>query len=208
MENKLSTSFIPKQTVSSNLSERREPLGIAMMIAVIIFAVSILYFAGVFGYRYYVYNQINQACTGGDTNGDGSCGLKASLEKEKKDFQYESLARLKRLDTKLKNGSAVLANHQSLKPLFDKLSKVTAHNVRFNNFRFSKNTIDISGLASSYEDVAYQSKLFTKEIAKTGEDREITAFSFSDFDVDSKGNVVFKLVLTVDPSLLSFVKNS
>lgn len=208
MENKLATSFIPKQSINSDLRERREPLGILMMIAILVFAVSVLYFAGVFGYRYFVYNQINQVCSGGDENGDGSCGLKASLEREKKDFQYENLARLKRLDTKLKNGSTVLNNHQTLKPLFDKLSNVTAHGVRFNDFKFSKNTVDVRGLASSYEDIAYQSKIFTKEISKTGEDRKITAFSFSDFDVDSKGNVIFKLTLTVDPSLLSFIKNS
>lgn len=207
MDNKLTTSFIPKQTISPNLRERREPLGLVMLVTVIIFAVALIYFAGVFGYRFYVYNQINRSCpTGGE--GTQSCGLRESLEREKKDFQYESLARLKRLDTKLKNGSTVLANHQTLRPLFEQLSKVTAHKVQFNNFKFGKNVVEVSGIASSYEDIAYQSKIFTSEVAKTGEERKITAFSFSDFDLDSKGNVVFNLTLTVDPSLLSFVKNS
>ena len=207
MDNKLSTSFIPKQTMSPNLRERREPLGLVMLVSVIIFAVSLIYFAGVFGYRFYVYNQINRPCPAGGESTQ-SCGLRESLEREKRDFQYENLARLKRLDTKLKNGSTVLTNHQTIGPLFEQLSKVTAHNVQFNDFKFSKNMVEASGIASSYEDVAYQSKIFTSEVAKTGEERKITAFSFSDFDLDGKGNVVFKLTLTVDPSLLSFISNS
>lgn len=207
MNNKLATSFIPKQTIGTSLPERREPLGLVTLVAVIIFAIAALYFAGIFVYRYYVYNQINRPCpTGGEST--QSCGLRESLEREKKDFQYESLARLKRLDTKLKNGSTVLANHQTLRPLFDKLSNVTDHNVQFNDFKFNKNVVEAKGVASSYEDIAYQSKIFTSEVAKIGEERKITAFSFSNFDLDGKGNVIFNLTLTVDPSLLLFVKNS
>ncbi|MFA5736961.1 MAG: hypothetical protein WCX70_00785 [Candidatus Paceibacterota bacterium] len=207
MNNKLSPSFIPKQSISSNLRERREPLSLVIMISVIIFVIALVYFASIFGYRFYVYNLINRPCpTGGEST--QSCGLRESLEREKRDFQYESLARLKRLDTKLKNGSTILTNHQTLRPLFEQLSLATAHNVKFNDFKFNKNVIEISGAALGYEDVAYQSKIFTSEVAKTGEDRKITAFSFSNFDLDSSGNVIFKLTLTVDPSLLSFVKNS
>lgn len=207
MNNKLSSSFIPKQTINPNLRSRREPLGLAMMVAALIFVIALAYFVGLFGYRYYVYNQINRPCPAG-SEGIQSCGLRESLEREKRDFQYESLARLKRLDTKLKNGSAILANHQTLRPLFEKLSSVTAHNVQFKSFRFNKNVVEVGGIASSYEDIAYQSKIFAAEVAKTGEERKITSFSFSNFNLDNNGNVSFRLTLTVEPSLLSFIKNS
>lgn len=203
MDNKISTSFIPKQTISSKLKERREPMSIVTSVSILILILSTAYFAGLFGYRYYVYNQIYRACA---TDGSTGCGLEESFKLVKTNFQYDNLARLKKLDTKLKLGTIVLNNHQTLKPFFDKLSQVTGQNVQFNKFTFDKKGIELAGVASSYEDVAFQAKILDDEI--NSKDKKITSFSFSDFDLDAKGNVIFKLNLTVDPSLLSFVKNS
>ncbi|KKS89421.1 MAG: hypothetical protein UV64_C0006G0001, partial [Parcubacteria group bacterium GW2011_GWC1_43_11b] len=53
-----------------------------------------------------------------------------------------------------------------------------------------------------YEDVAFQAQVFGSEQAKG----KIQSFNFYDLDLDDKGNVIFKLDLTVEPTILSFSK--
>jgi len=205
MDSKISTSFIPKQSINSgNLRSRREPISIVVLVSLLILAVSIVYFAGVYAYRYLVYNEINTPCQ--DTgNGNSQCGLKESLNRTVRDLQLAKLADLKRLDTKLKNGAAVLNSHTTLKPFLGFLSQLTVQNIQYKKFQFSKgNSFELDGIAKSYDDIAYQQKVFTSSQGQ----KYITSFAFSDFDLDPKGNVIFKLTLTVDSKLLSYRENS
>jgi len=115
------------------------------------------------------------------------------------------LTDLKRLDTKLKNGAAVLTGHTTLKPFFDFLGQLTVQNVQYKKFQFDKdNNFELDGIAKSYDDIAYQQKVFASDQGQ----KYISNFTFSDFDLDAKGNVNFKLTLTVDPRLLSYRENS
>lgn len=205
MDSKISTSFIPKESISpGNLRSRREPTSIIILVSLLVLTVSVIYFAGVLAYRYIVFNQVNSPCqeTG---NGSKQCGLKESLDLTIRDLQLARLADLKRLDTKLKNGTAVLSSHTTLKPFFDFLGRFTVQNIQYQKFQFDKgNNIVLNGLAKSYDDIAYQQKLFTSEEGQ----RYISSFAFSDFDLDAKGNVSFSLSMTVDPKLLSYRENS
>ncbi len=204
MDNKITTSFIPKQTINSKLTARREPLGIATAVAAAVLVLAIVFFAIVFGYRFVVYGQIYEPCP---ETGGGECGLKASLEREIRDFDYDNLTSLKRLDTKLKLGKDILYSHSSIKPLFNKLSELTAHNIKFTKFEFKEQSVGVSGVAKSYEDIAFQSQILKDELAKKGEQKKLLGYAFSDFDLDTDGNVLFRLSLSLDPSLLLFVKN-
>ena len=203
MDSKIPTSFIPKDTIRTDLRVRREPVGILSVIALLLLAGSLIYLAGIYVYRTMVYNEINSPCT--TSGGSGSCGLRESLAIETKEFQREKLESLKRLDTKLKNGASVLNNHLALRPLFNLLGTLTGQNIQYQKFEFGKTGIILNGVAKSYEDIAFQQKVFTTDATAQ---KLIRNFSFSDFDLDAKGQVAFKLTLVVDPTLLSYSLNS
>lgn len=206
MDSKISTSFIPKTSINpGGLRSRREPVSIIVLISLLVLAVSIIYFAGVFAYRYVVYNEVNAPCQEVG-NGNKKCGLKESLDLTVRELQLAKLADLKRLDAKLKNGAAVLNNHTTLKPFFVFLGQLTGQNIQYKKLQFSKNNkFELEGIAKSYEDIAYQQKVFANP--EQGQ-KYISSFAFSDFDLDAKGNVVFKLTMTVDSKLLSYRDNS
>jgi len=201
MDSKISTSFIPKDSLSTTgLRPRREPLGIIVIISILVLAAALVYFAGIYAYRYIVDQELNSPCAdiGG---GNKKCGLKESLKIQTQDLQLTKLEDFKRLDAKLNDGATVLSLHVSLKPFFDFLGQLTGQNIQYTKFEFSKtNSFTIEGLAKSYDDIAFQQKVFAGEQAQ----KYIKSFAFSDFDLDAKGNVKFKLLLTVDPTLLSF----
>lgn len=201
MDSKISTSFIPKKSINAdNLRSRPEPVGIVVLISVFILAVSVVYFAGIYTYRFLVYNEINSPCQDLG-NGNRRCGLRESLNQSARDLPLAKIADLKRLDTKLKNGAAVLNGHLTLKPFFEQLGELTVQNIQYRKFSFDKdNRFELQGVAKSYEDIAYQQTIFASENGR----KHITSFAFSDFDLDSQGNVVFKLILTVDSKLLSY----
>ncbi len=205
MDSKISTSFIPKESFKSgNLRSRREPISIIVLVSLFVLTVSIIYFAGIYSYRYIVDNQVNAPC---QSTGDGNsqCGLKASLNLTVRDLQLTQLADLKRLDTKLKNGATVLTAHITLKSFFDLLGQLTVQNIQYKRFQFSKgDSFELDGVAKSYDDIAYQQKVF----ASAENQKYITSFAFSDFDLDTKGNVIFKLKMTVNSALLAYGENS
>lgn len=203
MDSQIPTSFIPKDTIRTNLRAKTEPISILSIISLLVLAGSLIYLAGIYVYRYMVYNEINNPCT--QTAGVGSCGLKASLDLETKELDRAKLEGLKQLDTKLKNGTMVLNNHIALKPLFDFLGRMTNQNIQYQKFQFDKTGIKINGVAKSYEDIAYQQKIFT---ADPEAQKFVRSFSFSNFDLDPKGQVTFQLSLVVDRSLLLYVNSN
>lgn len=205
MDSKISTSFIPKETINpSKLRERREPVSIVITISLLVLAGAIVYFAAIYTYRYFINNEINAPCQDLG-NGNKKCGLKESLDLAVRDLQLAQVADLKRLDAKLKNGATVLNSHTTLRPFFELLNRLTVQNVQYLDFKFTKgNAFELKGLAKSYEDIAYQQKVFTSEDGL----KYITSFTFSGFDLDQKGNVIFKLSMTVDPKLLSYRENN
>ena len=200
MDSKIPTSFIPKDTIRTDLRPKREPVGILSIIALLILAGALVYLAGVYVYRYMTYNDINNPCAT-SAGGSGSCGLRESLNIETQSFERSKLESLKRLDTKLKNGTSVLNNHVSLAPLFSLLCTITNQNIQYQKFQFDSTGITINGIAKSYEDIAFQQKVLTTDATAI---KMIRNFSFSDFGIDPKGQVSFKLTLVVDPSLLSY----
>lgn len=202
MDSKIPTSFIPKDSVRQNRPAAKG-VDILMVGALLVLTGAVVYLAGAYAYRYLVYNEINRPCAAAGAN--TSCGLKASLEIETRELQRERLEHLKRLDIKLKNGLRVLSQHTTLVPLFDLLGRVTVQNIQYKRFQLDGNRVTLSGVARSYEDIAYQQRLFTLDPVAV---RHIRDFSFANFGVDQNDLITFDLTYTINPALLSYIANS
>ncbi len=197
MENEFKTSFIPKQAIVQSPVETKRPISLITTICFIILLLSLVLAGGAYGYQQWLQNQINRACPDPNQTVTQGCGLKASLEKEKKALDEGLLTEFKRLAAKLNLAGVLINKHVTVLPVFDLLSKITLETVRYTSLDYNNTTINISGVARSYEDIAVQSNVFDQE-------RLIKSFIFSDLNLDAQGNVVFKLVINLDPRILQY----
>lgn len=197
MAPEIQTSFIPKQNLANNVARvsSQATMGIFMVVGMAIMAVSLLVFAGAYGYQYMLADSINRAC---EPNNDQGCGLWASLERDKRELQVERIVRFSRLDAKMKTAAGIINSHVTMMPLLDTLEDLTLQTVRYTKLDLTDKGIAIEGVAVGYEDIAVQLKSF-KESGK------IKSAVFSGLGLDQRGNVTFKLALAVDPKLLSYV---
>ncbi len=200
MDTPIQTSFIPKQSLAGD-RPRRDPGNLLFTISMVILVLSILGLALSIGVRYFLFDNIYRDC---DSGSAGKCGLKKTLALNRESLDPNSLQQIKNLDLKIRNGQTLLNNHTSVRPLFDLLSKLTVQSIQYRKFEFGPEGVKIEGIARGYEDVAVQSRIFASEENK----EKIRNFIFSDLDLDQKGNVVFKLALTVDPTILKFKEQS
>lgn len=161
-------------------------------------AITLVFTAGAFVYRLTAFEKVYSPC-----NEKGVCGLAESLKRDRQNLGTENLIRDKRLEVKTSNGRLLLDQHVSVAPIFRQiLNTLTSEGISYRQFDFSEKGVVISGQARSYEDVAFQAEVFNSKDAKG----KIQSYRFYDLDLDPKGNVIFKLDLVPDPSVLSFSK--
>lgn len=196
MPDGIQSSFIPKQnfTKNANAAAAQASLGLFMLIGVVIFGLSLVAFAGAYGYQYILSDSINRPCQAGSDQG---CGLRESLEHDKRELQVDRIVRFARLDAKMKAASGIINNHATLLPLFDKIQELTLQTIRYTKFDFSDKGISLEGVALGYEDIAVQLKAFKSS-------NLVSNAVFSGLGLDPKGNVTFKLALTVNRDLTSY----
>lgn len=176
------------------MASSRASLGILMLIGLVIFGISLIVFAGAYGYQYILAEEINRPCQSGSDQG---CGLRESLEHDKRELQVERIIRFARLDAKMKAAAGIINSHDTLLPLFDLIQSLTLQTIRYTKFDFSDKGILIEGVAVGYEDIAVQLKAFKEsELVKSA--------VFSGLGLDQRGNVTFKLALSVDQDVLSY----
>jgi len=213
MEPTIQSSFIPKQTLTPNNVARPSSsgngMGLFTLLSFIVLFLSLLAAGGTFAYRSYLLSHLYAPCqitSQTQTNSDilglsGStnkkCGLYASLEDKRRQLDGARLTRMERLDTKMKLASIIMGKHMSLSPLFDLLSTTTLKTVRYTKFGTQDGLQTLSGVASSYEDIAVQSNVLNLMPA-------VKNPLFSNLDLDQQGNVTFTLSFGVDPSALSY----
>lgn len=137
-----------------------------------------------------------------------SVGDKESqLNLAKGGFEPAKVSQLQLLDKRLNAASEILSKHVAITPIFKALSDITMKTVRYTNFSYSlgddkdaKVVIQMKGLATGYASVALQSDLFgTKDEGKNFIDPV-----FSNLTLDDKGNVLFDLQFSVDPSFVDY----
>ncbi len=200
------TSFIPKQVLTKQVSNRREGVGLFSVIAVVVLIVSLGFLGATYFYRYVLLDEINRECPETPSTGEDAltrgCGLLAALAKLEESLNDEQvlLKRIERLDNKIKKANEIVVNHNTVLPIFDILQKLTLQTVGYSSFSFDGETIKLSGKARSYESIALQSQKFSENI------NEVTSFVFSGLSVGDDDSVSFQLTLTIDPNLLSYDK--
>jgi hypothetical protein len=197
MPNEIQTSFIPKQTLVQRPAAKSSPIGLMTVVAVFIFFISIATLAGAYLYKQFLYNQINRDCDRSQESTNG-CGLVASLSIEEDNLNKPLLTRLRQVDAKNKLAKQIISSHVSVSPIFKLLGENTLTTIQYKRFEYGPTGISIDGVAASYEDIAVQSQAFAAR------KQEIKSFIFSNLDLDSKGNVNFKLLMTIDPSISSY----
>ena len=213
------TSFIPKSSASQSglaglntaggLGQRPSPTahskisGAYSFLGVISFALlalTLVFTAGAFVFRLAAFQKVYNPC-----NEKSVCGLAESLKRDRQNLGTENLIRAKRLEVKTSNGRGLLGQHVSVSPLFRQIfNTLTSEGISYNQFNFGDKGVTISGQARSYEDVAFQAEVFSSSEAKG----KVKSYRFYDLDLDDKGNVIFKLDLVPDASIVSFSKTA
>lgn len=201
MDNQLQTSFIPKQSTPNKIVPEESKTGGSLIgtLSLIILLASAILAAGAFGFKFYLANSINKDCPDPNQLQTAGCGLVASLEVDKRNLDESLLNKMLRFDSKIRAGTTILNNHQSLIPFFDLLGNLTLKTVRYTSFSLKGGEVTLGGLATNYEDVAVQQKVFETN-------KNFINPQFSGLDLDPKGNVSFKVTFKVLPELLSYAR--
>lgn len=187
MDPQVSTSFIPKQALAEEKA-RAGGIGIFMLLALIIFVLSIVAAGGAAAYGY----KLN-----GDLASD-----KASLATEEGAFDPATIKDLQRMDSRLTQARTLLGNHVAPSGILDFLSQNTLQNVQFTSFQYTLEDdgtvhVQLDGVTDSFATMALQSDA----LGKSASLRDVI---FSNITVEQSGGVAFMVQAVVDPSLISY----
>jgi hypothetical protein len=131
-------------------------------------------------------------------------GMENELTLAKNRFEPAKIAQLQLLDKRLRASGEVLGKHIAISPIFKALQEVTMKSIRYTKFSYdlssedkSKIDVKMGGIAVGYRSVALQADLLSKK-------KEFIDPIFSNLTLDEKGNVVFDLEFSVDPSFVDY----
>lgn len=192
METKFQTSFIPKAGIDADVRParpRRSPAGLLLSLCILIFIFTLVIFAGCIGYKAFIDKQI--------------ADIKVNIDKNIKAFEEDTIRSYARLDLRMDTASELLQNHTAASAFLDFLQRETLKSVRFNDFKYEYSfdpagaNVSMSGIASGYNAVAYQSVVF-------GQNRRLIDPIFSNLDLNDKGNVVFTFSTKIKPDFVYY----
>lgn len=183
-------TFIPKAPVtgvSAARAAQRAPLGLFFGITLVVFLLTVFAAAGSYAYRAYLTKEV--------------ATLNASLEREKAAFEPDTIRAYKRFSGRVNTADVLLARHIAPSIFFTVLQDITLQSVRFSKFSYSFDSTDVqislSGTASNYSSVAFQSDVF-------GKSPYVGNPIFSNLTLDKAGSVTFDVNARVDPKLLLY----
>src|SRR3989344_4017766 len=193
MEPNFQTSFIPKKPmVAEHPTSGRSVCFLTVISFIILFTV-LLATGGLYLYKGVVTKNITK--------------MENDLNLAKNRFEPSKITELQILDRRLKASTEILSNHIAITPVFQALSAITMKAVRYTKFSYnlgdeknSKVAIQMSGQAIGYRSIALQSDLFTTR----DEGKNFIDPVFSNLTLDAKGNVLFDLEFSVDPSFVDY----
>jgi hypothetical protein len=199
METKFQTSFIPKKPLTAPIvTSHAGGVSIFMVIAVLIFIVSLAGAGFAYGWKNYLESAQVQ--------------YKKDLDKRKDEFNPVLIEQLKRINTKIDTAKVILARHLAVSEIFDIVARLTAQNVRFNSFDFTAPATDKDGLkvtmrgvGASFSAIAWQSDVFGQS-SQYGRNKVLVDPTVSDLSVDQNGNVAFSFTATMKPVDISYEK--
>ncbi len=193
MESKVTSSFIPDKmpgapkTPSQSVNVKRAGADIVVVLAIVVFAVSLTLSAGVFLYERYL---IQEAKTKSE-----------QLRNDRKVLEPATIRALMRLDKRLSAAQIILSNHIAPSAIFDILENLTLKSVYFKNLDYflapdKTPKIKMHGVAKTVNGVAYQSDVF-------GKNRAIVEPVFSSINIVRDG-VEFDVAAEIDKSTLNY----
>lgn len=190
MEDRVTTSFIPKAALKVERTEvkRTSPVALVNIVASAILIVTILAAGGIFAFERYLVQAVESK--------------RQSLERSRAAFEPATIKELARLETRISAGSALLKNHTAVSHLFDELEKLMLTSVRFSNFSYdiadpTRTLLSASGEASSFNAVALQSDAFSKSSI-------ITDPVFSNVNISKTGTILFEFTAVIDTSRIGY----
>jgi len=188
MEPNFQTSFIPKNPVVEKRATPSRPASLLTIISIFIFFAVVLASGGLYFYKGVVAKNIQN--------------MNSQLTLAKNSFEPSKITQLQVLDKRLKSANTLLSDHITVSPIFEALQALTMKTVRYTKFTYTigdSNKIDIkmSGQAIGYRSIALQSDIFTTN-------KNLIDPVFSNLSLDDKGNVLFDLDFSVDPSFVNY----
>ena len=188
MEQNFQTSFIPKKPMIEERVVKTRSIGLLNVLSVFILFTILLVTVGLYFYKGIVIKSITQ--------------MENTLNLAKNRFEPAKIAELQVLDRRLRASSEILSKHIAVTPIFEALQAITMKTVRYTKFNYDfgqdkKIIIQMNGMAIGYRSMALQSDLFTKN-------KNLIDPVFSNPTLDDKGNVLFDLEFSVDPSFVDY----
>lgn len=189
MDPQVSASFIPKKPLVGTPS-RGGFKGLVMLLALLVFLVSLLGGGGAFAYERFLKASISAKGT--------------SLERAREAYSPLVIQDLMRLDSRINEASGLLEKHVAPSAILFFLSSVTLEKVQFTNFEYGLQDdgsakITLDGIGDSFSTVALQSDEF-------GASKVLRDVVFSNITVE-KGDVSFTVHATINSSLLLYSKS-
>ena len=195
MENSFQTSFIPKKPITTTaVSSYKSPTSLITVFFVFLLVGVGCVAGGLFFYRIYLQNQEKV--------------LSDSLTAASGSFDKSTVDQLQLFDKRVTVSKQLLASHIVMTPLFTLLGQLTIPSVQFTKFNQSDDdttgfSVKLSGVAQDYKSIALQADAFNTDQGHSFKD-----VVFSNLNKDTSGKVLFDISFTVDPSLLSYEKNT
>mgnify|MGYP001617277508 FL=1 len=196
MEPNFQTSFIPKKPMVVEHVVSTRSVGFFTIVSFFILFSVLLATGGIFFYKGILAKNIIQ--------------MENDLNLAKNRFEPSKITELQLLDKRLRASTEILSKHIAITPIFEALSSITMKTVRYTKFSYIfgnekdlqnlKVIIKMSGVAVGYRSVALQSDLFTTK----DEGKSFIDPVFSNLTLDDKGNVLFDLEFSVDPSFVDY----
>ncbi len=191
MDPKLSTSFIPKQSLARVGQPYRPASGsvdLFLMIGVVLFLIVAALAGGL-----YLYN--------GKLNKDLTV-LDNEIKEKRAAFELGQIDEVKAFQRRVDAGSQVLGGHIALSQFFMLLEESTIPDVSFYTLRLSNDgeagiSVEMDGVAKGFSSIALQSDVFLSR-------PEFIRHSFSKFDLVSNGFVEFSYRGTIASSALRY----
>lgn len=191
MEQNFQTSFIPKKPMIDERAVSPRPVGLFALLSLLVFFAMLVTTGALFVYKGILTKNI--------------ANMENNLSLAKNRFEPSKISQLQVLDKRLRASNEILSSHIAISPIFEALQAITMKTVRYTKFVYELNadasiamvTVKMSGMAVGYRSVALQSDLFTKN-------KNLIDPIFSNLSLDEKGNVLFDLQFSVDPSFVDY----
>ncbi len=193
MANFFETSFIPQQPLVKIEAGggRREPLNVALVVALILFFVTVAVAGGMY---FWEKNTIQKKDVAGK-----------DLAEMEKNFDINKINSYKSLQNTLRNAKTLVDDHIIFSALLDNIEKNAAENIGLTSLAFDnvndKSTLALSGQATSYKAVYFQVQTW-RGMKPLFQKVEVTSLSLSEMS----GIVNFSAKIDVDTKSLSFKK--